>query len=294
MDADHPDATDPYGLKFDEGVVVMHPGGPRGFRAAAWELELDEPLFAAIALQLDDDPQLELVGLTGAGMQGYSLWPSAVFPVRVDFAADGTRESTTQYGAFGRATSLCGLRCLGQLHPIGDVDGDGYDDVLLALVDPDLEPIETAFFHILTGANDFDLSQPLARLEMDLTGDPESDPIQVHTADMNGDGLLDVAAVWTNEWQNDVERSATLQVWFAPFVDPPGPTATTGDTGQATDTAPPVDTADTAPPTTPPSAKPKRGNPKGGCGCTVAASPAAAWLLPLMLALSLHRRRRPS
>jgi hypothetical protein len=157
------------------------------------------------------------------------------------------------------------------------VDGDGYDDVLLAISYQETMQ-ETSALHILTGANGFDLTQPLLRLRETSEQLGPIDLKQALTADLNGDGRLDVAMARDNGRELD---SSTIQVWFAPFLEP-DPTLT--DTAAAAST-------DSSASTAAPSKSRRTGD--QGCGCQGVPSP-GPWLamaLPWFLGRRAPRRR---
>ena len=270
-----------YFYNFHAGIIALHPGGADGFGDAAWELQLHKPLIDALPLQLDADPQLELIGLVASSLDSISSELGQVALVRIDFDSHGEPEQVTEEPWLQNVTMFCTTFCWPTLHAVGDVDGDSFDDVLLAISHL-RTPIESSALHILTGTNGFDLAAPLLRLQETTERMEGVNRKQALTADLNGDGLLDVVMSRDNE---DFDGSSTLQVWFAPFLEPPTPTTTpdTTDTGTA---APTGDTSRSSPPQPPNGANDGR-----GCSCNT--SPVSlSWLafaLPWFLARRLWR-----
>jgi hypothetical protein len=266
-----------YFYNFDGGVIELHPGQSGGYGEPLWRIELDQPLFEALPLQLDDDPQLELLGLIADGFSTLSPDFRSVYVVRIDFDDAGQPASQIVYDELPDAVVFCHVFCEPRLESVGDVDGDGYDDVLLAISYQEAMQ-ETSALHILTGANGFDLTQPLLRLRETSEQLGPIDLKQVLTADLNGDGRLDVAMARDNGRDLD---SSTIQVWFAPFLEP-DPTLT--DTAAAAST-------DSSASNAAPSKNRRSGD--QGCGCQGVPSP-GPWLamaLPWFLGRRSPRRR---
>jgi hypothetical protein len=266
-----------YFYNFEGGVIELHPGQSGGYGEPLWRIELDQPLFEALPLQLDDDPQLELLGLIADGFSTLSPDFRSVYVVRLDFDETGQFAEQIVYDELPNANVFCNLLCEPRLEHIGDVDGDGHDDVLLAIFYQETEQ-ETSALHILTGANGFDLTRPLLRLRETSEQLGPVERKQVLTSDLNGDGRLDVAMARDNGRELD---SSTIQVWFAPFLEP-DPTLT--DTAAATP-------ADSSSSTAAPSKSRKSGD--QGCGCQGVPSP-GPWLamaLPWFLGRRSPRRR---
>ncbi len=268
-----------YFYNFDAGVIELHPGESGGYGEPLWRIELDQPLFEALPLQLDDDPQLELLGLIADGFSTLGPDFRSVYVARFDFDETGQLDQQIVYDELPDAVPFCHGSCEPRMEPMGDVDGDGYDDVLVAISYQETKQ-ETSALHILTGANGFDLTRPLLRLRETSEQLGPVDLKQVLTADLNGDGRLDVAMGRSNGRELD---SSTIQVWFAPFLEPDDPAT---DTGGSPPTAEPPATADAGPSKT-------GGANDEGCGCQGAPSP-AAWLVlafPWLFARRSPRRR---
>lgn len=284
----HAHATDEvsfgYFYGFDSGLIALHPGGASGFGEAAWTLELEAPLYEAITLQLDDDPQLEILGLLGSSISTISWDAGLVQIVRIDISETG-EPSVVTYPPIEGGDTLCGSGCPAQLEAIGDIDGDGHEEVLLALSTA-VDGVWAGVLRILTPSNGFDVQAPLANLQLtpEQLGDPPGyDDLQVLTSDLNGDGRLDVAMARRNDpfaFGQEPEFESTVQVWYAPWL---APDAEPEDTGAASPTGATGSTGDTAASPGPRSPGPG-GEEPSGCGCSSTAAPAAwgglgLWLL---------------
>ncbi len=264
-----------YFYNFDAGVIELHPGESGGYGEPLWRIELDQPLFEALPLQLDDDPQLELLGLIADGFSTLGPDFRSVYVARFDFDETGQLDQQIVYDELPDAVPFCHGSCEPRMEPMGDVDGDGYDDVLVAISYQETKQ-ETSALHILTGANGFDLTRPLLRLRETTEQLGPVGMKHVLTSDLNGDGRLDVVLARDNGRDLD---SSTIQVWFAPFLEADDPPA---DTGRA---VPPA-TAASGP-------SKKRGSNDEGCGCQGVPAP-AAWLVlafPWLFARRSPRRR---
>jgi hypothetical protein len=98
-----------YFYRFDAGVIELHPGESRGYGEPTWRIELDLPLFEALPLQLDNDPQLELLGLIADGFSTIGNDFYSVPIVRFDFDEAGQPVEHTVYDELPDAVLFCYL-----------------------------------------------------------------------------------------------------------------------------------------------------------------------------------------
>jgi MYXO-CTERM domain-containing protein len=118
---------------------------------------------------------------------------------------------------------------------VGDLDGDGADEVLIAVPDrrwPEDNPsyLPTTDLHVLSSTTDYDLHQPAMSLRMEYPyGSDRTKYMQVLVVDADRDGHLDVVA--TQE-----SFQAMMQVWFGPLLPEPVVTPKTDDSGATADT----------------------------------------------------------
>jgi hypothetical protein len=286
------DATVPfYGFytELEETLVSLYDGGPDGYQSVPrWSTPVDGggPLYA-IAVQADADPELEILALI-AGWTFLRYEPTDVHTAIFDDVHTNTPSVRFSTGRIPVMDYDLGKDppILGNL---GDVDGDGLDDVLLIAEN---RPWEKGFadLQILSAASSYDVDQPLASFSVGDTGPGQwSHAVRATPVDVDQDGHMDIVAI--QEGSN-----AIVQVWFGPLYDIPEPPADTGDTGSTPtggtgDTGPSstgtASTGDTAAEPTPP-VKTKAPPDDNGCGCSSGPS-SPAWGL-LLLPWAIARR----
>ena len=246
-------------------MIRLHPGTVDGFaEIPLWELNSPTIVTHALAMQADDDPELDLVVLAGDEVTNYEFI--------------GFENAPNRYYIFDEVSSSAPLpRRLApsvqeefrSYTPIrfDDVDGDGYDDLLLRY-----EPVVL----VLSSAAGYDLSQPWTTLDTRLDPDRKNGLLlpAVFAHDFDADGKLDVAV--GTQYYDGLKYRYHLFVWFADAPEGPtdtsdtgASTATTGDTGSTL--------ADTGAPT------------PAACGCAATSSGGSALWLGLV-AWAVRRR----
>jgi len=243
---------DPYFFPAVAGPVSLYAGGPGGYASTPlWteELFFDAP-YAMVAVQRDDDPELELAALTRPVYRYGDLESSslvliddvATAPRRVG-AYPATIDNGFELWSFGTAEP--------RLVNLGDVDGDGYDDLLLpeayGYKFDDTRTEEPHHFRIVSSASSEAVVDELATLRFDAPV-AEIEAMDFGVGDVNGDEVPDLFG-----FVCDDREGCWLQVWYGPLstlLESPSDTGETGDTGtHATgDTAPQAPTGDTAEP----------------------------------------------
>jgi hypothetical protein len=287
-----------YSFGIGGGPITLHPGGPDGYGEPVWtELGIDKAVYSARAIQADDDPELELALLAGYvghdpfyGYPGTPLLPDSWLLVLDDVGTTPVVIQNVRVGVAGGA----GLG-LPQLSVLGDIDGDGIDDLALPekYGDAAYGSYDHAEHHVrlVSGASAAGSLDTLALLSF-VFDDPEADvhDLIVRAHDLNEDGHMDLYGFAS------VSGSTVIQVWYGPLYEAPEPpqdTGDTGDTGDGSDTGTSstgtASTGDTAGEPTPP-AKAKAPPDDKGCGCSSGpAFPASALMLPWAVA---RQRRR--
>jgi hypothetical protein len=263
-----------------QSIVSLHPGSPEGYEAQpAWTLQVDGDLIEVAAVQADIDDALELFAFSGVS----NTWDGSVSNGLTSLVDDIDTDAPTwtildDHDALignGQDANRSGLL------EIGDVDHDGYDDVIVETLG--YPPAQ--HYLLLSGAERYRFDAPLAAFHLENTGG--ADYAHAVTADINGDGELDlIAASW-----NGSLFGGYVNVFESPLLPEPVDTGATADTGApvsgATDTGPPRLTADTGASTATSPSEP------AGCGCH-ALGPGAGvpWLL--LVPLARRRTRRPT
>ena len=269
---------------YAQSFVSLHTGSPDGYAAQpVWTLQIDGDLIEVVAVQADLDDALELFAFSGVS----NTWDGSVSNGLTSVVDDIDTDAPTwtildDHDALignGQDANRSGLL------EIGDVDHDGYDDIIVET----LGYPYAQHYLLLSGAERYRFDAPLAAFHLENTGG--ADYAHAVTADINGDGELDlIAASW-----NGSLFGGYVNVFESPLLPEPvhtGATADTGNPGSGTaDSGPPPLTADTgASITAPPATSPSE---PAGCGCH-ALGPGAGvpWLL--LVPLARRRTRKPT
>jgi hypothetical protein len=197
--------------------LLLHRGTPEGLAAEpAWALDVDLVVLQAITLQMDDDPQHEILTIATDHVDNISIIFDYVNLVVIDFDEQGMPFAND----LGRVNAYNRGSIEQQLLPIGDLDADGIDEVLLVA--------ETSSDFTEERYNASILAQSTGWLEPiqilwptpEQGGDSgiEYRTPQVTTGDLNGDGRLDVAMTRSNVAEGAL--GGTVQIWWAPFLAP--------------------------------------------------------------------------
>ena len=267
------------------GPVALHAGGPDGYADTPdWIVEdlfYDAP-YSLVAVQRDDDPELEIAALTRP-MEAYSPLESSSLVLLDDVATEPHRDGA--YPTYADRGFEAPMEP--QLVNLGDIDGDGYDDLAIPEGRGFGQSYDTGtpelphHIRIVSSASDGPVVDELGTLRFDVAETSRVDSLSLGVADLNEDGVTDLygLACW---------RDCYVQVWYGPLsehLSGPGETGDTGHTGAAadtslTDTGPtPSPTADTASvdPGTPVSPQTPTDESRG-CGCAIRTTPRSSWL----------------
>ena len=165
---------------------------------------------------MDDDPQHEILTIATDHVDNISIIFDYVNLVVIDFDEQGMPFAND----LGRVNAYNRGSIEQQLLPIGDLDADGIDEVLLVA--------ETSSDFTEERYNASILAQSTGWLEPiqilwptpEQGGDSgiEYRTPQVTTGDLNGDGRLDVAMTRSNVAEGAL--GGTVQIWWAPFLAP--------------------------------------------------------------------------
>ncbi len=274
--------------------IAFHRGGPDGYQATpSWTVDLDGIIFDAVAVQADDDPVREvLVAMVDELIADKRSFPVAHLAL-IDFQEGSGIGTVRSFPEIFFISSHWLELWQPILDRLGDVDGDGLEEAIVQgafkdqVYDPTVEPSEFHRFRIVGSATDWDIAQPLLGLPLSTEGGAESGFLHGFTHDLNGDGRLDLVAVReNNEWHSSPDSFAptTVQVWYAPWLEPDPEPPHTADTGTTSTAAPTADTGTPAGNDVPvPSSSGTEEEPR--CGCS---SPP-----PFALPSYLARRRAP-
>lgn len=265
------------------GPVSLYAGGPGGYGPTPlWteELFFDAP-YAMVAVQRDDDPELELAALTRPVYRYEGNIESSSL-VLIDDLATAPQRVGAYPATIDNGFALWSWRRVQpRLVNLGDVDGDGFDDLLLpeayGYKFDDTHTEEPHHFRIVSAASSGAVVDELATLRFDA---PVTEIVAMDfgVGDVNDDGEQDLYG-----FACDDREGCWLQVWYGPLstlLEGPMDSGETGDTGtHATgDTAPQAPTGDTAQPTNA-SDEPRPPSDASRCGCRAAApSPPATFL----------------
>jgi MYXO-CTERM domain-containing protein len=231
---------DTIGWAWDEliGPVTasIYPGGPDGFaQEPLWSLTFDRAVGSPLQLQVDGDPELELLVVLGQyEIVGYgeSSYPYDLLTAIIDDAH--TADPVVRLGTTLPASATYS-QLMPPLHRLGDLDGDGADEVLIAVPDrrwPEDNPsyLPTTDLQVLSSTTDYDLHQPAMSLRLDYPdGNDRTKYLLVLVVDADRDGHLDVVAT-------QASFEAMMQVWFGPLLPEPVVTPKTDDSGATADT----------------------------------------------------------
>lgn len=252
-----------------------------------WSIDLDGIVVDALAVQGDADPQMEvLVAYT----DHIDSLGSPITSARLGLIdlVDGQPQWTELDGTtLYQPIPWPPADRPSVLRPIGDIDGDGTDEAL-AIGGPLLKKgpgEDNAWLRIVGASTGWSTSEPLLGFEVGLTyGDFTADTYTL-THDVDGDGRLDIIALWENDEPDEDTPITSVQVWYAPWLEADPVLPHTGDTGTTGDTSLPStsatgDTGRGATADLPGHASAK----EGSCGCQ-AAPTTTLWSL-------LARRRR--
>jgi hypothetical protein len=211
-------------------TATLFDGSPNGLlETPRFSVDLDMALLDTIALQADADPELELLALGGDYAYFYDTFSEA----RVQLIDDTHLTTPT-------VTSAPGVLPVLKFYSVspapfyvanlGDVDGDGLDDVFLR---------HNEVAHILSSVYGYEIDRPIAEFSLGI--DPtDHEDLEYLPFDIDADGHIDLIASYHGSGINK------LMVWFGPLAEPtPIPVPHTGDTGASSSTghtgAPPID-----------------------------------------------------
>ncbi len=240
----------------------------------AWEFELDGIVIDAVALQADDDPERELLLAVAPETDSLGSPLRYVTLAFVDLSDPATVTAIDGPGIFvgGRGWPDPGSRPT-IIDPVGDIDGDGSEDALVTGFLSLSEYTRTADtnyrLRVVSGAYGWHIEAPILGLPYDESFGLVHDE-HTFTHDVDGDGRLDIVSARDNG--DHGTYPTTVQIWYAPWLEPDpqpphtGDTATSADTGHTSDTAVPAGTASTAD-TGPVRHAQIDTAPDGGCGC---------------------------
>jgi len=194
--------------------LLLHRGTPEGLAAEpAWALDVDLVVLQAITLQMDDDPQREILTIATENVNDITDVFNYVNLVVIDFDEQG-QPFATDLGPI-KAYNFSDVEQ--RLLPIGDLDGDGVDEVLLVAAPYDGRQYVASILARSTG-----WLEPIQILwptpEQGIYGQAAFYGADVTTGDLNGDGRLDVAMTRLNYPEDAL--GGTVQIWWAPFLAP--------------------------------------------------------------------------
>ena len=279
----------------DSTALLVHNGGSDGYDASSRaSVVVDGGVVRAIAIQADIDAELELLVLVvDVTEYDYSNWWDAevIDPrfVIVDDVHTATPVVLSTPGKWSTWMTDIFDVVEDSLASLGDIDGDGLDDVQL-VGSRDDAPKDV---HIVTSRSGYDLGSAIA---LGMAGGVTERPSS-YVVDVDQDGHVDIVAKDGGSGAGD----AIIQIWFGPLVEdvPVVHTADTGgggtgDTGLAVE-----DTGSSGSPTptetgsgsdsAAPGAPAEAARP---CGCDSGAGGGAAGLLGLLVTAVGQRRRR--
>ena len=276
-----------YYPQFWSSALGLYPGTPDGYATTPlWVVDTPMPMLDAVAVQLDADPELEIMGLGNGLVNRPANQVELAITIDVVQGTPVVDSFDVHLGWFPEHSKLVN---------IGDLDLDGLDDVLMTSWDFTTEE----HMKLLGSSTGYDPDAPLARFG--------------GTTDYLEDGTFDVFDIDSDGHVDLIMGHAyAFELFYGPLYEAPEPVATgdtgtpapTADTGStaatgSTGTTAHTGTAATIPtgtePTpvdtgmTPPTSG-GTGKPPSSCGCQ-APAPAGGWLGVLLLPAVLRRRR---
>ncbi len=270
---------------FQAGHLELFRGGPDGYEATpAWTLDFEAPVADAVAVQNDDDAELELLLLGGDDWE--TIYPHPPFAqLHVLDVQEGV-PSATPTGAVVEDPDYNGAPP--HIEPFDDVDGDGRGDIVFFAERGVAEVFSTA--SILASSTGWDPAQPAfvmtpwakdgEIIDHRVGGYASGDAI----ADIDQDGHLDIV---TGHYLST--SASYLYIWYPLREASPKDTGVTSDTGASDTATTDTGSSDTGP-TTPTEPRAKAPDDEArACGCA-STYPIPPFVPFPLVALVLRRR----